>query len=82
MNTKPRSRGTFLFSAICWTITTILWTVTITMRAWAHLYSWLLLLQVIVLLLSLLNTVLNWYRYANYNKKYETIDITGGIDHE
>ena len=67
MKSKPRSRGTFLFAAICWTVTVILWAVTVTLRVSGEFFSGLLLLQIAVLLLSLVNAILNWRRYANYN---------------
>ena len=68
---KHLSKGTALFAAICWTITTVLWAVNISVRISYEYYSWLLLLQVVVLLLSLFNSILNWHRYANYDKNNE-----------
>ena len=67
MKNKSRSRGSLLFSAICWTITTALWTVTVGFKT-SHQDVGLLILQIAVLLLSLLNAIINWYCYANYDK--------------
>ena len=75
---KSRSRGSTLFSAICWTLTTVLWAVSITINVSGQYYTGLLLLQIAVLLLSLLNTIINWLRYANFNQKHLTNNITGG----
>lgn len=63
---KPRSRGTLLFSSICWTVVTVLWVVTVTLNF--NPDSKLTYLQIAVLLLSLLNAILNWRRFANYKK--------------
>lgn len=67
MKDNPRSRGTFLFAAICWTATTILWAVTVAFKVSGEFFSGLLLLQIAVLLLSLVNAIINWCRYASYN---------------
>ena len=75
---KQLSRGATLFSAICWTITTVLWTITITVKVSGQYYSGLLLLQIAVLLLSLLNAVINWRRWAAYDKNQQTNEIVGG----
>ena len=63
---KPRSRGALLFSSICWTVVTVLWVVTVALNF--NPDSKLTYLQIAVLLLSLLNAILNWRRFANYKK--------------
>lgn len=68
MKSKPRSRGTILFAAICWTLTTILWGVTVSLRVSGGYLSGLLFLQIAVLLLSLINAILNWLRHARYRE--------------
>ena len=64
---KPRSKGTLLFSAICWTVVSALWVITVTLSFDPD--SSLTYLQVAVFLLSLVNAVLNWLRYISTHKK-------------
>ena len=66
---KPRSRGTLLFSSICWTIVTVLWVITMAFQFDPN--SKLTYLQIAVALLSLINAVLNWCRFARYKETNE-----------
>ena len=66
---KPRSRSTLLFSSICWTIVTVLWVFTMTSQFDPS--SKLTYLQIAVVLLSLVNAILNWYRFARYKENNE-----------
>ena len=66
---KPRSKGTLLFSSICWTVTTVLWVITLSLSF--NSSSSLTYLQIFVFLLSFLNAVLNWCRFARYKENNE-----------
>ena len=68
MKNKPRSRSTFLFAAICWTVSTLMWAAHIVLRIITLADpGWLTILQIAAMLLSLVNAILNWHRCANYN---------------
>ena len=67
---KPRSRGTLLFAAICWTVCTLIWSLTILLHTLRGNDTSLLILQIFVLALSALNAVLNWLRWASYPKHH------------
>ena len=66
---KPRSRGTLLFSSICWTITTVVWVVTVSLHFDPN--DKLTYLQIFVFLLSLINAIINWCRFVRYKENYE-----------
>ena len=66
---KPRSKGNLLFSSICWTVTSVLWMITLSLNF--NPGSSLTYIQILVFLLSFLNAVLNWCRFARYKENNE-----------
>lgn len=72
-------KGRSLFSAVCWTVIAVLWTVTTVLNF--QIYSTknvLPYLNLAVVLASLIAAILHWRRWAAYHKNQQTNEIVGG----
>jgi len=75
------SRAGVKFTAILWTVCTAVWLMLCVLRIAAEVRSeGLIVLTAITTLLGVLNCVIQWTRYVNFEEENE--ESTGGNDHE
>ena len=74
------SKAGVKLTAILWTVVAAIWIALCVSRAAESAEEGLIVLAVITAVLGVLNSVIQWTRYANFGT--ETKEYTGGNDHE